>query len=148
MAGEFTGKHMAVVMCAGFGIVIAVNLTMAAFATSTFGGVVVENSYVASQKFNGWLDAAERGRDLGWNVEAVRGASGAVVLKTAGVPGEAVVQGVARHPLGLEPERALKFMNAGDGSFVSRESLPQGRCTLRLDLRAGSEHWRGERDVQ
>jgi hypothetical protein len=54
----FTGRHMAMIMIAFFGVVIAVNVLMARFAVSTFGGVVVENSYVASQHFNRWLDEA------------------------------------------------------------------------------------------
>ena len=43
----FTGRHMAAIMVAFFGVVIAVNVYMARLATSTFTGVVVENSYVA-----------------------------------------------------------------------------------------------------
>ena len=48
----FTGWHMATILVSFFAIVVGVNLLMARFATSTFGGVVVENSYVASQQFN------------------------------------------------------------------------------------------------
>ena len=54
--GPFTGRHITIIMVAFFAVVIAVNLLMARYATSTFGGVVVENSYVASQNFNKWLD--------------------------------------------------------------------------------------------
>ena len=31
-SGEFTGRHMLVIMLAFFGVIIAVNLTMASFA--------------------------------------------------------------------------------------------------------------------
>jgi nitrogen fixation protein FixH len=51
----FTGWHMALILIGFFAVVVGVNLLMARFASSTFGGVVVENSYVASQQFNGWL---------------------------------------------------------------------------------------------
>ncbi len=54
--GSFTGKHMLGVMIAGFGIVAAVNFYMASLAVGGFHGIVVENSYVASQKFNDWID--------------------------------------------------------------------------------------------
>jgi len=58
--GPFTGKHFAVIIVAFFAVVIGVNLFMATQASATFGGVVVENSYVASQEFNKWLDEAEQ----------------------------------------------------------------------------------------
>ena len=54
--GEFTGRHMAMILVTFFGIVIAVNITMARYASSTFGGLVVDNIYVASLNFNGWLE--------------------------------------------------------------------------------------------
>ena len=59
MSRPFTGRHMAMILVAFFGVVIVVNLIMARYASSTFGGIVVENSYVASQEFNKWLDEAE-----------------------------------------------------------------------------------------
>lgn len=67
---EFTGWHMLVVMLAFFGTIIAVNVTMAVYAASTWSGLVVENSYVASQHFD--ADAAERRREnaLGYRLSA------------------------------------------------------------------------------
>jgi nitrogen fixation protein FixH len=53
--GELTGRKVAAIFVVFFGVIMAVNFTMASFASSTFGGVVVKNSYVASQKYNGWL---------------------------------------------------------------------------------------------
>jgi nitrogen fixation protein FixH len=49
---EFTGKHMLAIMLAFFGVVFAVNFTMVYFARHSWTGLVVENSYVASQEFN------------------------------------------------------------------------------------------------
>ncbi|MEM6585333.1 MAG: FixH family protein, partial [Pseudomonadota bacterium] len=57
--GKFTGKHMLITMVVGFGIVAAVNFYMASRAVGGFHGIVVDNSYVASQKFNDWMDEAE-----------------------------------------------------------------------------------------
>ncbi len=48
----FTGKHMAGVMALFFGTIISVNIVMAYFASSTWSGLVVPNTYVASQQFN------------------------------------------------------------------------------------------------
>ncbi|MFP5454579.1 MAG: FixH family protein, partial [Alphaproteobacteria bacterium] len=55
MRRGFTGRHMAASMVGFFTVVIAVNVTMATVASHSFGGTVVDNSYVASQRFNRWL---------------------------------------------------------------------------------------------
>ena len=62
----FTGRHAAIILVAFFGVVIGVNMVMASFALSTFGGTVVDNSYVASQHYNEWLARAEAQDRLGW----------------------------------------------------------------------------------
>ena len=67
--GKFTGWHMTAIFVAFFGIVMAVNFYMARMAVGTFGGTVVDNSYVASQEYNSWLGAAARQDKLGWNVK-------------------------------------------------------------------------------
>lgn len=48
----FTGRHMLLATCSFFAVVIGVNVTMAWFASSSWSGLVVENTYVASQEFN------------------------------------------------------------------------------------------------
>ncbi|TIV56739.1 MAG: cytochrome oxidase, partial [Mesorhizobium sp.] len=63
---EFTGKHMLVSILAFFAVVIGVNVTMATLALKSWTGLVVENTYVASQQFN---EEAKKGRAqaaLGW----------------------------------------------------------------------------------
>ncbi len=45
-----TGWHVLAMFVAGFGIIIGVNLTLAFKAVSTFPGLEVPNSYVASQR--------------------------------------------------------------------------------------------------
>ncbi|EQB08879.1 hypothetical protein L286_01110, partial [Sphingobium sp. HDIP04] len=57
---------MTAILAAFFAVVIAVNMLMATVAVRSFGGTVVENSYVASQKFNGWLAQARAQQRLGW----------------------------------------------------------------------------------
>lgn len=52
MTRELTGKHVLAIVLAAFGIIIAVNITMAVFAIGTFPGLEVKNSYVASQSFD------------------------------------------------------------------------------------------------
>ena len=52
---------------AAFGVIIAVNLSLAFQAVRTFPGLEVKNSYVASQSFDADRDAQEA---LGWVVSA------------------------------------------------------------------------------
>ena len=47
-------------MLAFFGVIIAVNVVMATLASTSWTGLVVENSYVASQEFNRKADARPR----------------------------------------------------------------------------------------
>ncbi len=65
-AGGFTGRHMLTIMITFFAVVIAVNVTMATVAGTSWTGLVVPNSYVASQEFNGRLAAARAQAELGW----------------------------------------------------------------------------------
>lgn len=67
--GEFTGRHMLMIMIAFFGVIIGVNLLMAMVANRSWTGLVVQNSYVASQNFNRKLEAARQVAALGWVVD-------------------------------------------------------------------------------
>ncbi|MBN8830414.1 MAG: FixH family protein [Sphingomonadales bacterium] len=139
MTRTFTGRHIAAILVAFFGVVIAVNFTMAYFASATFGGLVVDNSYVASQKFNGWLEKARAEKALGWALEGARTADNhvAVTLTSAGqaMP-EARIDALVRHPLGRAPEQALAFRALGDGRYESVQALPAGRWIVHLHATA------------
>jgi nitrogen fixation protein FixH len=127
----FTGWHMTAILVAFFGVVIAVNVLMATMAVRTFGGTVVDNSYVASQQFNGWLAQGRAQRALGWDVAVTRGAGGVPVITATDAAGQplvgAVVTATARHPLGRMPDRPLRLTSAGDGRFTAAEPLRAGR---------------------
>ncbi|MGZ9810167.1 FixH family protein [Pseudoroseicyclus sp. H15] len=61
------GRHVALMFVGGFGIIIAVNVSLAVNAVRTFPGLEVANSYVASQLFDDKRAAQEA---LGWEVGA------------------------------------------------------------------------------
>ena len=146
--GKFTGKHMTMILVAGFGVVFAVNFAMASLASSTFGGIVVENSYVASQHFNRWLDEAEKERELGWTLKTTRLENGKLSAHLAGAPRYATVTAEARHPLGHMPDVMLTFERDVSGELVSDKPLPEGRWTLRYTVESEGHRWRSEQAVQ
>ena len=145
---RFTGRHMAVILIVGFGIVAAVNFYMASLAAGGFHGVVVTNSYVASQKYNQWLEEAEAAKALGWAVEAARDDDGHVVLKTNGVPEDATVTAELRRPIGAREYASLGFAKTDEGSLRSFESIADGRWTMRLFIEAGSQKWAEESELK
>lgn len=148
MGKPFTGQHMAALLVGAFAVILTVNLVMARLASSTFGGEVVENSYVASQEFNRWLDKAETSKRLGWTVEPYRLADHRIGLRLAGVPAGAAISAVARHPLGREADKPLAFTADGNGHYASVEPLPDGRWLLRIAVKGGADEWRGEAQVR
>lgn len=145
--GPFGGKHMAAIIIAFFAVVIAVNFYMARSAISTFGGVVVDNSYVASQSYNTWLKEAARERALGWAATVRRRSDGRLVVALSGAPAGATLRGDARHPLGRQPDIAMRFDRQADGRFVSDRVLPGGRWQMRLEAASGADRWRTEQEV-
>lgn len=146
-AGRFNGRHMAAILVVFFGIVIVVNFYMAHLARATFAGVVVKNSYVASQNFNRWLDEAHREGELGWHATATRGADGRIGVALRNVPAGAAVTGTAWHPLGHQPDQPLEFVAAPGGRFVSTAPIAAGRWTLRLEVVANGHRWRTEEPI-
>lgn len=65
---QFTGWHMLAILVAFFSVVIGVNITLAVFSACTWTGLVVENSYVESQLFNGRQHQLAAQKAAGWTV--------------------------------------------------------------------------------
>ena len=63
---ELTGKHVLIITVSAFAVIIGVNLLLAFKAVSTFPGLEVDNSYVASQGFYARKAAQEA---LGWTMQ-------------------------------------------------------------------------------
>jgi nitrogen fixation protein FixH len=150
MTRRFTGWHMTAVMAGFFAVVIAVNFVMASDAVRTFGGVVVENSYVAGQRYNGWLAEARAQDRLGWQAEASAAKDTLVVrLSDANGPIDGALVAVdAEHPLGRLPGRAFALSGTGDGRYVGAHALPHGRWQVRIEARARGADARFVQDVR
>jgi nitrogen fixation protein FixH len=151
MTRRFTGWHMTAILVAFFAVVVAVNLVMARYAIGTFGGTVVNNSYVASQKYNRWLAEADKQARLGWTPTVALDPARRVVL-SASKDGEQVsnltANGLAIHPLGRAPSIALTFEQSTNGELRSAKALPLGRWRVRITLRQGSDAYKLNRPVQ
>ncbi|TNE49561.1 MAG: hypothetical protein EP341_08320 [Sphingomonadales bacterium] len=144
MRREFTGRHMAMILVAGFGVVVAVNFFMATLAARNFSGVVVENSYVASQKFNGWLEEARSGDRLGWKAKVTRNEAGHLAVSTIGVPDGASVTAELRRPLGAHENLTVPFSPSAPDEYRSADPVPEGRWTARLAIEHGDHRWAQE----
>jgi nitrogen fixation protein FixH len=138
MTTRFTGWHMLATMIAFFGVVIAVNVVMATDAIRTFGGTVVDNSYVATTRYNDWLGAARRQEREAWIATPSASPDGAVSVQLARagrpVTGAAVTV-IATHPVGLIAQRRLVLQSVGPGLYRSTATLPRGRWLIRITVR-------------
>lgn len=151
MTARFTGWHMAGIMVSFFAIVIAVNFYMAAQASRTFGGVIVENSYVASQRFNGWLDEARAQDQLGWSADPIVNADGRVgvtLVRGARPIERATVAVTATHPLGRLPAKRFALREVASGRYLAQDALAPGRWQLRIDVNADGREARFEQEVR
>lgn len=143
----FTGRHMAAILVAGFGVVMCVNFYMASRAIDGFHGTVVDNSYVASQQFNDWLAEAEAAKALGWTADIARDEAGFLVVTTEAVPAGAQVSADLRRPIGAREYADLAFVPVADGRFSSTEQVAAGRWIVRLRIEAEGQRWAGESEL-
>jgi len=130
---EFTGKKMLMLMVAFFAVIISVNLYMAFSAVSTFPGLEVENSYVASQQFN---DRAAAQRALGWDV-SLRHEGNELVLDLRDSDGNEVIPAGIDAKIGRPTfagdDLELSFRLMGD-SYHAEAELAPGPWRLFLDV--------------
>lgn len=135
---KFTGYHAAATIVAFFAVIFIVNMVMARFAISTFSGTLVDNSYVASQKYNKWLGEARKQKAHGWKTSSVKRLQDKVavtVLKADDTALEdAEITAIAEHPVGRTDPIILRFAENGAGAYVSQDVLPQGRWKLRITI--------------
>lgn len=133
---KFTGYHATAIIVAFFGVVICVNLVMATFAITTFGGTIVDNSYVASQKYNQWLEQARAQESHGWQVSPIARDGEYAVVKISDGEGEAftgaAISALAEHPIGQADPFELSFTETRPGVYQSTKQIPEGRWKLKI----------------
>jgi nitrogen fixation protein FixH len=135
---EFTGKHMLAVMVAFFGVIIAVNVTLAVLANSTWSGLIVANGYVASQQFNRSEERSRAQALLGWQAElAHEGDVFTVIMRSrdgAPIPG-LKLEGTLRRPVTAKEDVVLAFIAKGEGTYVAPAALAKGQWEFELSAR-------------
>jgi len=138
--GEFTARHMLIITLTFFGIIIAVNMTMATLARSSWTGLVVQNSYVASQQFNRKAEAGRAQAALHWQgrLTVADGVIRYALLDAAGKPVLPTSVKVAfRHPASDAEDRTIELTPEPGGAFGARQSVRDGAWIVEVDAEVG-----------
>ena len=140
---EFTGRHMLAIMVAFFSVIIAVNLTMAYFARSSWTGMVAENTYIGSRQFS---EKAAEGRAqaaLGWKTELeIVGGKLSYRLNDGLGNGVAARQATAkfRRPAHASEDRQVTLSPQPDGTLTAAVDLGDGLWIVEIETEAGLAH--------
>jgi nitrogen fixation protein FixH len=127
--GEFTGWHMLAVTLLFFGTIIAVNVTLAVYASRSWTGLVVRNSYVASQQFNEVTAEKRREAQLGFTADFTASRD-QLRLAVTGPQGRAVTGATATVRLGRPShegeDRDFALIEIGNGIYEANTDLALG----------------------
>ncbi|MER9895420.1 FixH family protein [Mesorhizobium sp. M0119] len=148
---EFTGRHMLLTILSFFGVVVGVNVTMATLASTSWTGLVVENTYVASQQFNKKAQQGRAQAALGWTGKlTIAGGEVRYSLTDAGGKTVAVhgVKVLFRHPA-YEAEDKSVTLAAASGQIFAAHHIPKdGVWIVEIDADASlAEPYRDVRRI-
>tara|TARA_R110000764_G_scaffold62196_1_gene132390 strand:- start:7473 stop:7928 length:456 start_codon:yes stop_codon:yes gene_type:complete len=134
MTREIKGWHVLTGFVAAFGIIISVNLVLAYQAVSTFPGLEVKNSYVASQSFD--VDRAAQ-EALAWDVRAeVTHDTLRLFIRHAGEPiAPRVQEATFGRATSVAADQTPAFVFDGT-AYVAPVVAGPGNWNLRIKLRA------------
>lgn len=145
-AKPITGRHMLVMFVAFFGVVFAVNMFMATVAIRSWTGLVVENSYVASQHFNNDVAALKKSAELGitHRLHIERGRLLLLLQDADGKPVDADnVQIQFERPFGATREQNLAAAHVSPGQYEASATLAAGIWNGLLSAQlSGDKLWR------
>lgn len=142
---RLTGWHVAAMMIAFFGVIVVVNFSMASLASRSWTGLVVKNSYVASQGFNERLAAANAQKEKGWHSTAIL-EDGALSLAFSDADGKAlpvhdVMLSLGR-PAFEQQDHEIAAIPAADGTFTAWTDLAPGLWALQVTAMVGDTPYR------
>jgi nitrogen fixation protein FixH len=120
---------MAAITISFFAVIIAVNLTLAFFASTSWTGLVVANSYVASQRFNQDTEIARQQQALGWqmNLTVKRGLAQISFLDRDNLPMAGLsIRGILQRPTDETGDQELQLQDKGDGNYLAQVPISRG----------------------
>lgn len=134
----FTGWHMLGIMVLFFGTIITVNLIMAWNASNSWSGLVVQNTYVASQQFNGKVAEAKAfaasGIEGNLTIEA-----GRVTYRVVDAKGEPVIANdiiaTFKRPVDEREDFTLALEPEGPGLFVAERDITAGQWIVDISTK-------------
>ncbi len=143
---EITGRHVLFIMLAFFGTVVAVNVTMAINAAGSWSGLVVKNSYVASQSFNKRIAKAEEQAARGWQHDLVL-EKGQLVFSLMDANGSPIslAEGSVSigRPASEVQDQELTLIRQGEGRYVAPITLAPGRWQAHVRaMTSDGQDWR------
>ncbi|WP_274628226.1 FixH family protein [Arvimicrobium flavum] len=140
--GGFTGTHMLFIMLTFFGVIIGVNLTMAVFANTSWTGLVVKNSYVASQFFNEKLAEGREQAALGLT-PTLTISDGGIGFRIADAEGRTVPasggQIVLRRPAYEAEDATVPLAALPDGTLHAAHRVRDGLWIVDVSAEIGRE---------
>lgn len=134
----FTGWHMAGVMVLFFGTIITVNMIMAWNASHSWSGLVVPNTYVASQQFNGKV-AEARALAASGIAGSLTIEGGRIAYRVADAEGKPVaaddIVAVFKRPVDERKDFTVALKPEGPGFFVATREVPAGQWIVDISTK-------------
>lgn len=134
----FTGWHMLGVMLLFFGTIITVNMIMAWNAVNSWSGLVVPNTYVASQQFNGKVAEAKAFAASGIEGNLVI-EGGHITYRVVDAKGEPVIAddivATFKRPVDEREDFTLALDPKGPGLFVAERDIMPGQWIVDISTK-------------
>ena len=154
---QITGRMVLFMLLCFFGVVITVNVIMARFAVTTFGGVETESSYKAGLAFKGEERAAEAQDARQWEVDIHVESSGGdgriVEVEASDKDGKPLSDLVATarldHPTDARRDVSVDLKPLGNGHYRAITEAATGQWDLVIDFaQSGQRVFRSRNRLQ
>lgn len=139
-----TGYHVAAMIVAFFGVIITVNFTMAWLASSSWTGLVVKNSYVASQQYNGKIAAARQQKSLGWQMKFGYSDAKISFVMTQKDAAPVLVEGLQvtlGRPVSETKDTTFDLVHVGQGRYEAETKLGPGIWGFQLNSKGETPYY-------
>lgn len=138
---KLTGWHFLTIMLCFFGVIITVNMVFVTSALNAFSGLVVPNSYVASQHYNEKIEQADRQKALGWKLDLLIDLNGVdfILLDKNQAPVEKMLVTLNLRSTNNDDNDVSLLLNEGDaghytGKLPTDVTTPQASYFIELDI--------------